>query len=67
MEKSLIERWKNNTMDEVDKAMFRARLSVAADKIIEGLQAISDAIEQYPDEMKIMCICLSLRAGSLYP
>lgn len=66
MEKSLIEKWKNHTMDEVDKEMFRARLRVAADKVTEGLQAISDAVEQYPDEMKIMGICVSLRAGSLY-
>lgn len=66
MEKSLIEKWKNRTMDEVDKEMFRARLRVAADKITEGLQALSDATEQYSDEMKIMGICLSLRAGSLY-
>lgn len=66
MEKSLIEKWKNNNMDEVDKEMFRARLRVASDKIMEGLKAISDAVEQYPDEMKIMGICLSLRAGSLY-
>lgn len=49
-------------MDEVDEEMFRARLRVASDKIMEGLQAISDAVEQYPDEMKIMGICLSLRA-----
>ena len=67
MENSLIEKWKNHTMDEVDKEMFRARLRVAADKIMEGLQALSDATEQYPDEMKIMGICVSLRAGSLYP
>lgn len=66
MEKSLIEKWRNGTMDEVDKDMFRARLRVAADKITEGLQAISDAVELYPDEMKIMGICVSLRAGSLY-
>lgn len=66
MEKSLIEKWKNNTMDEVDKEMFHARLRVATDKIMEGLKALSDAIEQYPDEMKIMGVCLSLRAGSLY-
>ena len=66
MEKSLIEKWKNHTMDEVDKEMFRARLRVAADKITEGLKAIDDAIDQYPDEMKIMGICISLRAGSLY-
>ena len=66
MEKSLIEKWQNHTMDEVDKEMFRARLRVAADKITEGLHAIDDAIDQYPDEMKIMGICISLRAGSLY-
>ena len=66
MEKSLIEKWENHTMDEVDKEMFRARLRVAADKITEGLQAISDAIDQYPDEMKIMGICILLRSGSLY-
>lgn len=67
MEPSLIEKWKNNTMDEVDKEMFRARLRVAANKIMEGLQALSEATDQYPDEMRIMGICLSLRAGSLYP
>lgn len=66
MEQSLIEKWQNNTMDEVDKEMFRARLRVAADKIIEGLKAISYATENYSDEMKIMGICISLRAGSLY-
>ena len=66
MEKSLIEKWQNHTMDEVDKEMFRARLRVAADKITEGLHAIDDAIDQYPDEMKIMGVCISLRAGSLY-
>ena len=67
MENSLIEKWKTHTMDEVDTEMFRARLRVAANKIMEGLQSISDAVEQYPDEMKIMGICISLRAGSLYP
>ena len=66
MEKSLIEKWKNNTMDEIDKDMFRARLRVAANKIMEGLEAISDATETYPDEMKIMGICLAVYADSLY-
>ena len=67
MEKHLIEKWQNHTLDEVDKEMFRARLRVAADKIMEGLKALDYAIDQYPDEMKIMGICISLRAGSLYP
>lgn len=66
MQKSLIEKWKNNTMDEVDKEMFRANLRVAANKITDAFQAIIDAMEQYPDELKIMGICVSLRAGSLY-
>lgn len=66
MEKSLIEKWCNGKMDDVDKEMFRARLRVAANKVMEGLQAISDATDQYPDELKIMGVCLSLRAGSLY-
>ena len=67
MEKALIEKWRNGTMDEVDKEMFRARLRVATNKIMDGLQAISDATELYPDEMRIMGVCLSLRAGSVYP
>ena len=66
MEQSLIEKWKNDTMDEIDKEMFRARLRVAADKTMEGLKAISDAVETYPDEMKIMGICLAVYADSLY-
>ena len=66
MEKTLLEKWKNHTMDEVDKEMFNARIRVAADKIVEGLDALNTAVEQYPDEMRIMGICLSLRAGSLY-
>lgn len=66
MQKSLIEKWKNNTMDEVDKEMFRANLRVAANKLTDAFQTISDAMEQYPDELKIMGICISLRAGSLY-
>lgn len=66
MEKSLIEKWKNNTMDEVDKEMFRARLRVAANKIVEGFQTIEYAVDAYSDEMKIMGVCISLRAGSLH-
>ena len=66
MEQSLIEKWKNDTMDEIDKEMFRARLRVASDKLMEGLKAVSDAVETYPDEMKIMGICLAVYADSLY-
>lgn len=66
MEKSLIEKWRNDTMDEVDKDMFRARLHVAADKIIEGLRIINEATTEYEDEMKIMGICIALYADSMY-
>lgn len=66
MQKSLIEKWKNNTMDEVDEEMFRARLRVASDKIIEGLQAIHEATTEYEDEMKIMGISIVLYADSCY-
>jgi len=66
MEKSLIEKWCNGTMDEVDKDMFRARLRVASDKIMEGLRIINDATTEYEDEMKIMGICIALYVDSVY-
>lgn len=66
MEKSLLEKWKNNTMDEIDKDMFGARLRVAADKIVEGLRIINDATTEYKDELKIMGTCIALYADSMY-
>lgn len=57
MEKSLIEKMKNDTCDDIDKEMIVSRVLNAARKLQEASDAFTDAVkqlsEEYKDEMKM--------------
>lgn len=64
MEKALLEKWKNHQMDDVDKAMFDARLSMARNAFVNALEKVHDCIMDYEDELNILCVTMVLFAGS---
>ena len=57
MEKSLIEKMKNGTADDIDKDMIVSRVLDTAKKLQEATDAFTDALkklgEEYKDEMKM--------------
>lgn len=57
MEKSLIEKMKNDTCDDIDKEMIVSRVLNAVKKLHEVTSAFSDSLEglkeQYADELKM--------------
>ena len=67
MEKHLIEKWKNGTMDEVDKEMFKARLKVVRDKVCKAMGLMQDVIDNNEDELVIMGVKMILYVDSIYP
>lgn len=52
MEKSLIEKMKNNTCDDIDKDMIVSRVLSTTKKLQEATDAFVDAIKQLGDEHK---------------
>lgn len=52
MEKSLIEKLKNDTCDDIDKDMIVSRVLATAKKLQEASDAFVDAIKQLGDEHK---------------
>lgn len=64
MEKALLEKWKNHQMDDVDKAMFDARLSTARNAFANALEKVHDCIMDYEDELNILCVTMILFVGS---
>lgn len=67
MEKHLIEKWRNGTMDEVDKEMFKARLNVVQDKVCKAMDLIHEVIDDNEDELAIMGIKMIVYVDSIYP
>ena len=66
MEKHLIEKWQNNTMDEVDEEMFKARLKVVQDKVRNAMSILHDVIDNNEDELAIMGIKMIFYVDSTY-
>ena len=52
MEKSLIEKLKNDTCDDIDKDMIVSRVLATAKKLQEASDAFVDAVKQLGDEHK---------------
>lgn len=64
MEKALLEKWKNRQMDDVDKAMFDARLRTARNALVNALEKVHDCIDEYEDELSILGVTMILFVGS---
>ena len=67
MEKHLIEKWQNGTMDEVDMEMFKARLKVVQDKVCNAMSILHDVIDNNEDELAIMGIKMIFYVDSIHP
>ena len=67
MEKHLIEKWQNGTMDEVDKEMFKARLKVVQDKVCNAMSILHDVVDNNEDELAIMGVKMIIYVDSTYP
>ena len=52
MEKSLIEKMKNGTADDIDKSMIVSRVLDTAKKLQEATDAFTDALKQLGEEHK---------------
>ena len=64
MEKILLERARNHQMDDVDKAMFDARLRTARNALVNALEKVHDCIDEYEDELNILGVTMIIFVGS---
>lgn len=64
MEKQLLERAANGTMDEVDFEMFKARLHNTIQELHTHISAINDICDEHEDELKIMGMNIVLAVDS---
>ena len=66
MEKQLMERAANGTIDEVDFEMIKARLSVVISELRSHIDAINVLCDEHEDELKMMGINLVLSVDSTH-
>lgn len=64
MEKQLLERAANGTMDEVDFEMLKARLHNTIEELQSHIHAINEICDEHEDELKIMDLSLVLVVDS---
>lgn len=64
MEKQLLERAANGTMDEIDFEMFKARLHNTISELHTHINAISDICDEHEDELKMMGMNIILAVDS---
>lgn len=66
MEKQLLERAANGTMDEVDFEMLKARLHNVIEELQAHMHAINDICDEHEDELKMIGMNIVLAVDSTH-